>query len=65
MLVVARQWFARHKPDRSDAARVDYALVSFELKGQIQRIEYLEEPKWRYQSDHAPIRLDVNFGLDC
>lgn len=58
-LTLVLQWFARHKPDRSDAARVDYALISKGLTSQIKRIEYLEDPKWRYQSDHGPLRLDV------
>lgn len=53
------QWFSRHKPDRSDAARVDYILVSHNLADSVQKIEYLEEPSWRFQSDHAPISLSV------
>lgn len=52
-------WFARNKPDRVDAARVDYALVDERLVDQMGRIEYLEEPHWRENSDHCPLVLEM------
>lgn len=60
------QWFARNKPDRSDAARVDYALVSKSLihGKRIRKMEYLEDPKWRYRSDHCPFRIDVDVDVN-
>jgi len=50
-------WFSPSKPDGSDAARVDSALASRELLPCINSMEYLEERRWRFKSDHAPMKL--------
>ena len=58
------QWFARNKPDRSDMARVDYALVSRNLldEKRITEMVYLEEPQWGCSSDHRPFRIVVDIS---
>jgi exonuclease III len=48
-------WFAVGKPFRSDAARVDYALVSEEAVRRVTSVEYLE--RMQGGSDHCPLLL--------
>lgn len=48
-------WFAVGKPFRSDAARVDYALVSEEAVPRVTSVEYLETMQGG--SDHCPFVL--------
>ena len=55
-------WFSRTKPDRSDAARVDYALVDESLVDSVKRMEYLETPAWREDSDHCPLVLELDLS---
>ncbi|KAJ9103765.1 hypothetical protein QFC21_002227 [Naganishia friedmannii] len=51
-------WFAIGKPHRSDAARVDYALVSEDAVDRVKSIEYLEKDQGG--SDHCPLILKYN-----
>jgi exodeoxyribonuclease III len=54
----AYTWFNRlARPGKLDAARVDFALVSRSLLGQVERAAIYEEPTQRFHSDHAPIEL--------
>ncbi|KAI0347284.1 DNase I-like protein [Trametopsis cervina] len=53
----AYSWFAKGKPQGTDCARVDYALVERSLVEKVEEIEYLEDPSERAHSDHAPILL--------
>ncbi|KAJ9092227.1 hypothetical protein QFC19_008764 [Naganishia cerealis] len=48
-------WFAVGKPHRSDAARVDYALVCEDAVDRVKSVEYLEKDQGR--SDHCPLVL--------
>lgn len=50
-------WFARGVPQGKDCARVDYALVERTLVDRVVQTEYLEDPKERAHSDHAPVLL--------
>lgn len=53
----AFSWFARGKKQGEDCARVDYALVERKLLDRVVETEYLEDPKERAHSDHAPVLL--------
>ncbi|KAJ3553285.1 hypothetical protein NM688_g3697 [Phlebia brevispora] len=58
-------WFAKGKPQGEDCARVDYALVERAIVDRVVHMEYLEDPKERAHSDHAPLLLelkDMNFA---
>ncbi|PSS05424.1 hypothetical protein PHLCEN_2v3913 [Hermanssonia centrifuga] len=57
-------WFAKGKPQGQDCARVDYALVERTLVDRVAGIEYLEDPKERAHSDHAPVLLTLLNMLD-
>lgn len=50
-------WFAKGKPQGTDCARVDYALVDRRLIGNVVESAYLEDPQERAHSDHAPVLL--------
>lgn len=52
-------WFAKGKLPGQDCARVDYALVEHTIVDRVERIEYLEDPKERAHSDHAPVLLEL------
>lgn len=53
----AFSWFAKGKPQGTDCARVDYALVERSLVERVVESEYLDDPKERAHSDHAPVWL--------
>ncbi|KAH9938163.1 uncharacterized protein B0H18DRAFT_949598 [Fomitopsis serialis] len=53
----AFSWFAKGKPQGSDAARVDYALVERCIASRVAESMYLEDPQERAHSDHAPFVL--------
>ncbi|GJE87549.1 DNase I-like protein [Phanerochaete sordida] len=50
-------WFAKGRPQGSDCARVDYALVERTQVDRVVEIEYMDDPKERAHSDHAPLLL--------
>ncbi|TFK56704.1 DNase I-like protein [Heliocybe sulcata] len=52
-------WFAKGKPQGTDCARVDYALVDRSLVDNVAEIAYLEDQEERAHSDHAPILLKL------
>ncbi|TFY68692.1 hypothetical protein EVJ58_g852 [Rhodofomes roseus] len=53
----ALSWFAKGKPQGSDAARVDYALVERSIANRVTESEYFQDPEERAHSDHAPFIL--------
>ncbi|RPD67176.1 hypothetical protein L226DRAFT_549800 [Lentinus tigrinus ALCF2SS1-7] len=57
--VKAYSWFAKGKPQGADCARVDYALVENCLQPNVVDVSYLEDPKERSHSDHAPLLLTM------
>ena len=57
--VKAYSWFAKGKPQGTDCARVDYALVDRNLEENVVDITYLEDLQERGHSDHAPLLLTM------
>ncbi|CDO75574.1 hypothetical protein BN946_scf184858.g14 [Trametes cinnabarina] len=56
----AYSWFAKGKLQGKDCARVDYALVESGLRDKVMDIVYLEDPRERGHSDHAPLLLTLS-----
>ncbi|TFK89818.1 hypothetical protein K466DRAFT_544538 [Polyporus arcularius HHB13444] len=57
--VKAYSWFAKSKPQGAECARVDYALVENSLRENVVDVTYLQDPKERGHSDHAPFLLTM------
>lgn len=55
----AFSWFAKGKPQGTDCARVDYALIHRSLLDRVIETTYLEDSTERAHSDHAPLILTL------